>query len=166
MLFRKVNIMNIVLGLVSLSMVFQPFGAGIASVSRVIDTATQYTAVEEIQASESNQAIHMTAVQVSRPNIPKVRKALVFVTAYSSTPEETDDTPFITASNTRTRDGVVAANFLKFGTTVRFPDLYGAKTFVIEDRMARRFSDRMDIWFSTKEEARRFGIQYVTVEIE
>ncbi|MDP3003980.1 MAG: hypothetical protein Q8N43_00505, partial [Candidatus Azambacteria bacterium] len=36
----------------------------------------------------------------------------VVLTAYSSTPDQTDDTPFITASNTRVRDGIVAANFL------------------------------------------------------
>lgn len=147
-------------------MVFQPLGASVANISRAIDTVAQNVVIEETQAAEQYQTGHMTAVQVSRPNIPKVRKIKALVTAYSSAPEETDSTPFVTASNTRTRDGVVAANFLRFGTAVRFPDLYGIKTFVVEDRMAQRFSDRMDIWFATKDEAKRFGVQYVTVEIE
>jgi 3D (Asp-Asp-Asp) domain-containing protein len=158
--------MNVALGLISLSMVFQPLGASVAGISRTIDTVAQNAVIEETQAAEQYQTGHMTAVQVSRPHIPKVRNARVLVTAYSSTPEETDSTPFTTASNTLTRDGVVAANFLKFGTTVRFPDMYGAKAFVVEDRMAQRFSDRMDIWFSSKEEAKQFGVRYLAVEIE
>ena len=38
---------------------------------------------------------------------------IVTITAYSSTPDQTDSTPFITAYNTFVRDGIVAANFLK-----------------------------------------------------
>src|SRR3989338_6396754 len=38
----------------------------------------------------------------------------VWVTAYSSSPDETDDTPFITASGGDVRDGVMAAYFLPF----------------------------------------------------
>ncbi len=83
----------------------------------------------------------------------------VTITAYSSSVDETDDTPFITASGSRTRDGVVAANFLPFGTRVKIPELFGDKTFIVEDRMHRRFSDRMDIWFPSKWEAKQFGRQ-------
>ncbi len=81
----------------------------------------------------------------------------VTVTAYSSSVDETDSTPFITASGKRTQDGVVAANFLPFGTKVKIPELFGNKTFVVEDRMNRRFSNRMDIWFPSKWQAKRFG---------
>ena len=63
----------------------------------------------------------------------------VTATAYSSTPDQTDDTPFVTARNTRVRDGLAAANFLPFGTEFRIPDLYGNKVFVIEDRMNKRY---------------------------
>lgn len=89
----------------------------------------------------------------------------VTVTAYSSTPDQTDDSPFITANGTRVRDGIVAANFLRFGTRVRFPDYSGNKVFVVTDRMHQRFSDRMDIWMETREEARRFGIRRLKVEV-
>src|SRR4030042_3654518 len=50
---------------------------------------------------------------------PRTIEALV--TAYSSTPEETDDTPFITASGNYVRPGVIAANFLPFGTQGQSP---------------------------------------------
>jgi len=89
----------------------------------------------------------------------------VIVTAYSSTPDQTDDSPFTTANGTRVRDGIVAANFLRFGTRVRFPDYSGDKVFVVTDRMHPRFSDRMDIWMETREEAQRFGIQRLKVEV-
>ncbi|MBU4466828.1 hypothetical protein KKF47_02055, partial [Patescibacteria group bacterium] len=47
------------------------------------------------------------------------------ITAYSSTVWETDDTPFITAAGTQTRDGVIASNLLPFGTKVKIPKLFG-----------------------------------------
>ena len=57
---------------------------------------------------------------------PIVKETLtMWVTAYSSTPEETDDTPFITASNTRVRHGIVATNMLPFGTRIQFPEVFG-----------------------------------------
>lgn len=81
----------------------------------------------------------------------------VSVSAYTSSPEETDDTPNITASGTRTRDGIVAANFLPLGTRIQLPDLYGDKIFIVEDRMHRRFSDSVDVWMPHKASAITFG---------
>ncbi len=99
-------------------------------------------------------------------NAPSVLKTMsVVITAYSSTPDQTDDTPFITASNTRVRDGIVAANFLAFGTRVRIPELFGDKIFTVEDRMARKNSDKMDIWFPERHLAKRFGVQKADVII-
>jgi len=89
----------------------------------------------------------------------------VYITAYSSSPDETDDTPHITASGSRTRDGVIATNMLPFGTKVRIPHLFGKKIFVVEDRMHSRFSERVDIWFPTKEDAKKFGIRYAEIEV-
>ena len=89
----------------------------------------------------------------------------LFITAYSSTPDQTDDTPFITASGSHVRDGIVAANFAYFGTKFRFPTLYGDKIFVVEDRMNSRYPYRVDIWMRTREEAKQFGVKIVPVEI-
>src|SRR3989338_11521715 len=81
----------------------------------------------------------------------KPRKTLkIVVTAYNSEPGQTDSTPFITASGTQTRDGVVAANFLPIGAIVRFPDIYGDKEFIVEDRMNARYYYRADIWMEHK----------------
>ncbi len=89
----------------------------------------------------------------------------IWITAYSSTPEETDDTPFITASGERVRDGIIAANFLPFGTEVRIPELFGDKVFVVKDRMHRRKTNFVDIWMPSKYLAREFGIHQTSIEI-
>ncbi len=87
------------------------------------------------------------------------------LTAYSSSVDETDDTPFITASGNYVRNGVAAANFLPFGTKFRIPEVFGDRVFVIEDRMNRTYNYRIDIWFPSKEEAIRFGYKVAEVEI-
>ncbi len=83
----------------------------------------------------------------------------VWLTAYSSTPEETDDTPFITALGTQTRDGIVATNFLPFGTRVKIPEVFGDKVFVVEDRMHPRKKDFLDVWMPSKKDALNLGIR-------
>ncbi len=94
------------------------------------------------------------------------RKLKMVITAYSSTPEQTDSTPFITASGSVVRDGIVANNLLPFGTKVRIPALYGNKVFVVEDRMHwKKGSYHLDIWFLDTEEAKNFGAEIVEVEI-
>lgn len=87
------------------------------------------------------------------------------LTAYSSTPDQTDDTPFITASNKKVRDGIIAANFLAFGTKVQIPEIFGDKVFTVEDRMAKKHGDKIDIWFSERRLAKRFGIQEANIII-
>ena len=89
----------------------------------------------------------------------------VWVTAYSSTPEETDDTPFVTAMGTKVRDGIIATNLLPFGTKVKIPKLFGNKVFVVEDRMHRRKQNNVDVWMDSKEDALEFGIAYADIVV-
>ena len=108
-----------------------------------------------------HEAKNDTFMSVSSLLEPKPIK--VVLTAYSSTPNQTDDTPFITASNTHVRDGIVAANFLAFGTKVQIPEIFGDKVFTVEDRMAKKHSDKIDIWFPERQLAKNFGIQEAEV---
>jgi 3D (Asp-Asp-Asp) domain-containing protein len=63
----------------------------------------------------------------------------------------------ITASGTKPAQGrTVAANWLPFGTRV-YLDGVGWRT--VEDRMAKRFSERVDVYFDRHADARRFGIR-------
>jgi 3D (Asp-Asp-Asp) domain-containing protein len=86
-------------------------------------------------------------------------------TAYTSRPQETDDTPFIAADGTHVYDGMVAANFLKFGTKIRIPELYGDKIFTVHDRMNKRYNVKVDIWMTNLKDAYKHGLRHIKIEI-
>jgi len=89
----------------------------------------------------------------------------VEITAYSSTESQTDSTPFIAASGKHVYDGMVAANFLPFGTKIKIPELFGDKIFIVDDRMNKRYQNRVDIWYANTNSAIKFGIQKAIIEI-
>jgi len=106
---------------------------------------------------------------ISDPSAPEakvVQKMTVIVTAYSSTPQETDDSPYITAAGTWVREGIVANNFLSFGTKIRIPEIYGDKLFIVEDRMHRKKGYyHIDVWFPSYLEAKNFGAKRTYIEV-
>lgn len=115
--------------------------------------------IERLDASGKLPAIE------DRPVIVE-RRVHVLVSAYSSTPAETDRDPFTTASGTKVHDGVVAMNGIAFGTKIRIPDEFGDKVFVVEDRMHPRYSSRfLDLWMPTRDQAIEWGVRWTTVEI-
>ena len=96
----------------------------------------------------------------------KTQKIGAVLTAYSSTVEETDSTPFLTANGTYVHDGVVANNMLPFGTKFKIPAIYGDKIFSVEDRMNLRVENHhFDIWFPSHSEAEQFGVKYAYIEV-
>lgn len=103
--------------------------------------------------------------QAEHSDEPAVRTFTVPATAYTSDPRECDSTPFTTANGTRVRDGIVAANFLPFGTRFRIPDYFGDKVFEVHDRMNARYWKRIDIWMLEKPDARAWGVRRVKIEI-
>lgn len=88
-------------------------------------------------------------------------------TGYSSTPDQTDSSPFHSADGTYVYDGMVANNCLPFGTKIKIPALYGDKIFTVHDRMNRRYGcGRFDIWFDApKKEVMKFGVQRADVHV-
>ncbi len=114
-----------------------------------------------------NQAKTDSTIETQATSSPQIDPKInvITITAYSSTPEQTDSTPFITASGSLVEDGIVASNFLAFNTKIRIPELYGDKIFTVKDRMAKKNSDKIDIWFPTTEQAEKFGVQKTKVEI-
>ncbi len=108
-----------------------------------------------------------TLLPVSSPLGPQriVNTMRVVVTAYSSTAEQTDGTPFTTASGKEVRDGIVAANMLPLGTKIKIPTLFGDKIFVVEDRMHPKNYGKVDIWFPSREEAKIFGVKQTTIVV-
>ena len=90
----------------------------------------------------------------------------VVITAYSSTPLQTDSTPYITAAGTWVRDGIIANNYFPMGTKIKIPELYGEKVFVVEDRMNRKKGDyQIDIWLPSYQAAKNFGAKNTYIEI-
>lgn len=89
------------------------------------------------------------------------------ITAYTSTPDQTDGNPFVTASGKRVHDGIIAANGLPFGTVIKIPSLFGEKKFVVQDRMNSRYEfGHFDVWLpASRSEALKFGVKHVNVEI-
>jgi 3D (Asp-Asp-Asp) domain-containing protein len=127
-----------------------------------IDWATDIHLVSYVIKDTTLAVVHVPPHEQQQKIVQTIR---IPITAYSSTPDQTDGNPYITASGARVRDGIVAANFLPIGTLVRIPDLYGDKIFVVKDRMNSRYWKRMDIWMSTRQEALNFGLRYAYVEI-
>ena len=108
-----------------------------------------------------------TLLPSAQPPVPDVSQTMnVVLTAYSSSVDETDDTPFTTASGKTVQDGIVANNLLNFGDRIRIPELFGDKIFEVQDRMNQRKSSyQFDIWMPSKEQAIHFGAQTARIEI-
>ncbi|MAF44072.1 MAG: hypothetical protein CMI54_07950 [Parcubacteria group bacterium] len=125
-------------------------------------TNLEYFQQEPLSITQDNSLLPVS----NPPQLKVKREVKVVVTAYSSSPEETDDDPFITAAGTLVKDGIIANNMLPFGTKVRLPEIYGDKIFVVEDRMSWKKGDyHFDIWFSSKKEALEFGAKRTYIEI-
>lgn len=104
--------------------------------------------------------------KLDRSEYEVVKKVKMVITAYSSRVEETDSTPFITASGKTVADGIIANNMLPFGAKIRIPELYGDKIFVVEDRMHQRKGKyHVDIWFPEYSQAKEFGSKLTYIEI-
>lgn len=105
--------------------------------------------------------------QLSNPANPEtINRIKILLTAYSSTPCQTDDDPFITAAGTQVEDGIVANNKYSFGTKIRFPEIFGDKVFVVEDRMHwTKGQYQFDIWMDSYEGAKEFGAKVTEAEI-
>ena len=100
-------------------------------------------------------------VSIKHPE-PQFPTFIATVYAYSSTPDQTDDTPFETASGRKVRRGIAANNCLGFGSIVSI----GGTIYEIQDVMNIRYDCKtFDLWHPTREEASNFGKQDLEVKI-
>jgi 3D (Asp-Asp-Asp) domain-containing protein len=87
---------------------------------------------------------------------------MLTISAYSPEPAQTDDTPFITASNSKVREGIVAVSRdlykkgWKFGREIY---IKGLGVFTVEDLMHARKRNQVDVFMFSKDRALRFGRQ-------
>ncbi|MFA7142129.1 MAG: 3D domain-containing protein [Candidatus Paceibacterota bacterium] len=152
------KLINIFFFLILFSLTLIPLG-------REIKGQEQIKEVENPILIENNTIIGNFGLDYNTIKKP-LKTYYMLLTGYSSTEDQTDSTPFITASMKHVEDGIVANNLLPFGTKVRIPELYGNKEFVVEDRMHFRKSGyNLDIWFPTREDALNFGVKKAHIEI-
>lgn len=135
---------------------------------------------QESAASKSTSTISIGSLNISK-NIQiepvAVKKTVVLIknhgyhsmTAYNSEVGQTDSDPCTTANGfnlcKHNQEDTVAANFLKFGTKVRIPELFGDRVFVVRDRMNSRYQERVDVWFKDRQDALKFGVRKAKIEI-
>jgi 3D (Asp-Asp-Asp) domain-containing protein len=105
----------------------------------------------------------------------------VVVTAYSSTPAQTDNDPTVTATGQTVRPGILAVSRdllntqLPYGTQVRILEIradeegcggYPTSTvFNVQDTMASRIENQVDIWMPSLQEAVAWGSCVATLEV-
>lgn len=98
----------------------------------------------------------------------KITTLVLEVSAYSSTPDQTDDTPFITANGTYVTDGIVATNILPFGTTLKFTNcgnIPNDKIFRVADRMNKRYQKNIDVWYASTLDALKLGRRTCQIQV-
>ncbi len=163
--FLKKNWFNIsvLTGVVLLSAAFG--GRSVLAEDVLRPTMAEQRATDLMIAAMANTHREFGSLPASGHREGAPRLFTVVSTAYSSEAAQTDATPFITASGTTVRRGVVAANFLPIGTKVKIPSLYGDEVFTVEDRMNARYSNRLDIWMETREQAKQFGVRRLAIEV-
>lgn len=118
----------------------------------------------ELQFSYDKElAVHYSLQKARQEAMERLKDEAIVryhtITAYSSLVEETDASPFITASGSHVHEGIVAANTLPFGAKIMIPDLFGDKVFTVEDRMAPKNWHKIDIWFPSASDAKQFGVK-------
>jgi 3D (Asp-Asp-Asp) domain-containing protein len=94
------------------------------------------------------------------------------ITAYSSEPGQTDDTPFISADGNYVYDGLMACpRRYPFGTKVMVNYTNDTqKIFTCGDRMNLRFdqgkgAERFDIWMANTSDAKSWGLRKLEITV-
>ena len=86
--------------------------------------------------------------------------------AYNSIPNQTDSTPFITASGynlgNKKQHYIVANNCLPFGSLISINGIF----YTVNDRMNKRYGCKVfDIWMPEKQNAINWGVKYMDVKV-
>lgn len=110
-----------------------------------------------------------TPIVASSTEVKVIRTSTHTITAYNSEAGQTDDSPCITANGydvcTNGVEDTIAANFLKFNTKVKIPELFGDRVFVVRDRMNKKHPNRVDVWMLEKSDAIQFGVKVAKIQV-
>jgi 3D (Asp-Asp-Asp) domain-containing protein len=131
------------------------------------DEGADFSMVAVANTNNTEQVLLNSLPEASDWNV--VRTGYYSMTAYNSEAAQCYGDPCITANGfnlcEHNTEDSVAANFLKFGTRIRIPELFGDRVFVVRDRMNSRYQDRVDVWMKEKQDALNFGLKYAKIEI-
>lgn len=109
-----------------------------------------------------NMESTITYTRAEEPSPAEI--VLAEVSAYTSSPEETDEDPFTTANGDRVGPGTIACpSRFPFGTKL----LIEKREYTCNDRMNARYreTNHFDIWFETKAQAIEFGRKKLEVAV-
>jgi 3D (Asp-Asp-Asp) domain-containing protein len=144
----------------------------IITISLVKDQNSSETplAVGQVIAFTSQEVVaSSTPEKTPVKEIKVIRTSTHTITAYNSEPNQTDGDPCTTANGYNVckagREDTIAANFLKFGTKVMIPELFGDRVFVVRDRMNKRHANRVDVWMKDYDDAVHFGVKVAKIQV-
>ena len=127
---------------------------------KVVITVSTFLAIVVLVAGVPSKASKEAAFPAHE--MASSRAYVAIVTAYSSSPEETDGDPWTTASGKPVREGIVACSGkYPFGTKF----LIEGEVYECLDRLAPRYDHRIDIWKSSKLEALEYGKKELQVQL-
>ncbi len=126
--------------------------------------------------SETSLAQNVLSTEAGAPLELAVSRAqgasrTVKATAYNSEVGQTDNSPFITATGTRVRPGVIALSrdllrIFPYGSRVTLQDkagLLNGRVFIVEDTMNVRMANTIDIWMGSRAQALAWGSRTVRI---
>ena len=146
---------------------FQP--VALALVSIATSSPMVSTTSPAIASSTQNMTEASPDANTSTSTLKVIRSSSHVITAYNSEVGQTDDSPCITANGFNVckhgEEDTIAANFLKFGTKVQIPELFGDRIFIVRDRMNRKHPNRVDIWMLERQDALKFGVKVATIKV-
>ena len=147
-----------------------------AALSAPVKTTAAVKSVSPVQPVSAAAARAQGVTRASSSGLRSTgRSAVVHSTAYNSTPGQTDSTPFVTATGTRVRSGVVALSRdllgrFPYGTRLTIEDLSGryssylrGRVFIVEDTMNVRIGNTVDIWMVSRGEAMSWGNRNIRI---
>jgi len=124
--------------------------------------------IDNIVITDQTEATS-TPVSTSTPPVKVKSTSVHVITAYNSEVGQTDDSPCTTATGFNVcKHGVedtIAANFLKIGTKVKIPDLFGDRVFTVRDRMNLKHPNRVDVWMKDRPSAIKFGVKTAKIQV-
>jgi 3D (Asp-Asp-Asp) domain-containing protein len=123
----------------------------------------------ETNLATSTDTIVVNHLPTATTTIKVISTSTHVITAYNSEAAQTDASPCITANGFNVcehgEEDTIAANFLKFGTKVQIPELFGDRVFTVRDRMNKKHPNRVDVWMVDRHDAVHFGVKTAKIQV-